>query len=288
MRRWGRRILVVAGVLVLSAALVWWTSPWTAGRLDALSSRVLFRVETSDSMVALTLDDGPSDATPRLLELLERHDARATFFVLAERARRREALTRRIVREGHELGNHFLRDRPTWRLSGCEVRRALARADAILDDFGSPRWVRPGGGWVDDDLLAASREQGYRVALGSVYPFDTVLPFPSLLAAFVLHKVHPGAVVVLHDGDERGERTAAVLERVLPELRARGYRVVTLSRLVREARRGRPVGACVESSLDGFPGGQLSRPGPLGGMAIPPPHASRRAPSWSLPPPTSP
>lgn len=89
---------------------------------------------------------------------------------------------------------------------------------------------------MDGDLLAAAREQGYRVALGSVYPFDTVLPVPSVLAAFVLRKARPGAVIVLHDGDERGERTAAVLERVLPELQARGYRLVTLSRLARDAR----------------------------------------------------
>ena len=236
MRRWGRRIVRVAALAALLAGLVWWTSPWLAGRLDAVYPEVLFRVATSDSLVALTLDDGPSNATPRLLELLERHDARATFFVLAERVRRREALTRRIVREGHELGNHFLRDRLTWRLSRPEVRSALAVADSILQGFGSPRWVRPGGGWVDDDLLAAAQGRGYRVALGSVYPFDTALPFPSLLAAFVLRKAAPGAVIVLHDGDERGERTAAVLELVLPELRARGYRVVTLSRLVDGAR----------------------------------------------------
>ena len=135
MRRWGRRLVALAGGLALLAGLVWWTSPWLAGRLDGVYPEVLFRVETSDSLVALTLDDGPSRATPRLLELLERHDARATFFVLAERARRRDALTRRIVIEGHELGNHLLRDRPTWRLSGDEARRADG-TDRPLTDFG--------------------------------------------------------------------------------------------------------------------------------------------------------
>lgn len=231
-RRWTLPALGgVLGVGVATAAF-WWHTPWLARGLDEVSDRVLFHVETGDSAVALTLDDGPSEATPRLLELLARHDARATFFVLAEQAARREELTRRIVGEGHELGNHLVRDRPTWRLSRPEVGAALGRADSVLARFGDPRWVRPGGGWVDGDLLAAADAQGYRVALGSVYPFDARLERPGLLATFVLRKVRPGSVIILHEGAGRGARTLAVLRRVLPALRARGYRVTTLSGLV--------------------------------------------------------
>lgn len=232
MRRWLRRALTAAVLLLAVAAVLWWSSPWIAGRLGDLSGEILFRVDTEEPLVALTLDDGPSSATPEILEILERHRVRATFFVLAEEAARRGPLTRRIVREGHELGNHLLRDRPTWRLSRDETDDALRRADSILVRFGGARWVRPGGGWVDYDLRAAAERHGYRVALGSVYPFDARLPFPSLLAAFVERKVRPGAVIVLHDGPERGPRTAEVLRRVLPTLRERGYGIVTLGRLV--------------------------------------------------------
>lgn len=232
MRRWLRRALTAAVLLLAVAAVLWWSSPWIAGRLGDVSSEVVFRVETEEPLVALTLDDGPSPATPEILEILERHRVRATFFVLAEEAGRRGALTRRIVREGHELGNHLLRDRPTWRLSREETDDALRRADSLLVPFGGARWVRPGGGWVDYDLRAAAERHGYRIALGSVYPFDARLPFPSLLAAFVERKVRPGAVIVLHDGPDRGPRTAEVLRRVLPALREQGYVVVTLGRLV--------------------------------------------------------
>ncbi len=228
LRRGIRRLVLAGGLLVVGAALTWWSSPWIARGLHRLSPNVLYHVDTPDSLVALTLDDGPSRATPRILDVLERHGAAATFFVLGEHAKRHPALTRRIVREGHELGNHLYRDRPTWRLSREEVRDAVHRTAAVLAPYGGTHWIRPGSGWVDEDLVAVAAARGDRIALGSVYPFDTLLPFPGLLAGFVSRKVRPGSVIVLHDGPDRGRRTAEVLDRMLPELRARGYRVVTL------------------------------------------------------------
>lgn len=238
LRAWLLVALVAAAILVAATPVLWWNSPWIARRLDDLSDGVLFRVETDRRVVALTLDDGPSSATPEILEVLERHGAKATFFVLAEEATRHADVTRRVVREGHELGNHLLRDRPTWRLSREETADALRRADSVLSAYGGARWVRPGGGWVDGDLLAAAEELGYRVALGSVYPFDARLPAPELLAAFVVRKVRSGSVIVLHEGPERGPRTVEVLRRALPALHDRGYRVVTLGRLVDSAAAG--------------------------------------------------
>lgn len=227
--------LVAIGVLLAAIATLWWTSPRIARGLGALSSRVVFRVGTADSLVALTVDDGPSEVTSRLLDLLARHRARATFFVLADRAKRREALVRRIVAEGHELGNHLVRDRPTWILSRDEVRASVRRADSVLSRHGGSRWLRPGAGWVDGDVLAVAEEEGHRVALGSVYPVDAWIHRPRVLASFVLRKVRPGSVIVLHEGPGRGAATVETLGRVLPALRARGYRVVKLGRLVEAA-----------------------------------------------------
>jgi peptidoglycan/xylan/chitin deacetylase (PgdA/CDA1 family) len=234
----GRRLGIVScasGVLVVVAASVWWFSPWLARRADGLTERVLFHADTREPVVALTLDDGPSPSTAGILNLLERHGARATFFVLAEEVRAHPGVARRIVASGHELGNHFLRDRPSWRLPREEVERALRRSSAILAPFDTVRWVRPGGGWFDGELLDAARDRGLRVALGSVYPFDAWIERPGVLASFVVERVRPGSVIVLHEGGERGPRTVEVLRRILPALDRRGYRVVTLSDLHRAA-----------------------------------------------------
>jgi peptidoglycan/xylan/chitin deacetylase (PgdA/CDA1 family) len=75
------------------------------------------------------------------------------------------------------------------------------------------------------------RRAGYECALGSVYPVDAGLGWPWLSRRYILAHARPGAIIILHDRGQRGERTAAVLGRVLPELRARGYGIVTLSEL---------------------------------------------------------
>ena len=80
-------------------------------------------------------------------------------------------------------------------------------------------------------MLALAEERGYGTALGDVFPFDPQIPSSRFHAWYILQTVRPGSVIVLHDAGDRGERTAATLETVLPALRERGYRVVTLSEL---------------------------------------------------------
>jgi peptidoglycan/xylan/chitin deacetylase (PgdA/CDA1 family) len=244
MRR-GAAAVGVGGLLGAAAAL--WTAPrWLVPRLAARSPRCLYAVPTGERAVALTFDDGPDPAhTPAVLGLLAAHGARATFFPISGRVPGREALVADVVARGHELGNHLTRDEPSVRLPPAAFAAALREAGAVLSRFGPVRWVRPGGGWYTGAMLDAIERAGCRCALGSVYPYDAHVAAPRLAAAYVLANVRPGAVVVLHEGGGRGRRTVDVLRRVLPALRARGYRAVTLSELeaLREpAAAGRPGG----------------------------------------------
>ena len=204
----------------------------------------LYHVETSAPVVALTLDDGPdARGTPRLLALLAAHDARATFFLISERVRGNEPLVAALLRAGHEAGNHLTRDEPSIGLGPARFEAALVEADTVLRRAGArPRWVRPGGGLYTAVMVAVMRRHGYRCALGSVYPYDPAIPWPRYAAWFILRNVRPGAILVLHEGGGRGPRTERVLAAVLPELRRRGIRVVTLTELMRsEPRRSEPM-----------------------------------------------
>ena len=216
---------------MLAGAL--WTAPrWLVPRLAARSPRCLYLVRTRERVVALTLDDGPDAAhTPAILRLLHAHGARATFFLISGRVPGREARVAAAVAAGHELGNHLTRDEPSIRLPLDAFTAALREAGTVLGRFGPVRWVRPGSGWYTRAMLDAIEREGCRCALGSVYPYDAHVPSARLAAAYVLANARPGAVIVLHEGGGRGRRTIAVLRRVLPALRARGYRVVTLSEL---------------------------------------------------------
>lgn len=228
-----RVMALVASAAILLAAFLWWCSPLLFRLAGATSDGVLYRVPGADSAVALTIDDAPRPGTTdEILRVLERHGARATFFVIGSRARRHPDLVRAIRRGGHEIGHHMWRDRRSLALDSASFRRALLRTDSTLARFGDQRWLRPGGGLYSDRMVRAARRHGHRIALGDVYPLDPVVRWPAPVTRFVLAWVRPGSVIILHDGEGRGERTAEVLRRVLPELRERGLDVVSLGDLV--------------------------------------------------------
>lgn len=229
-------------MLLLFLGLVpslYWLSPLLFRAWASRSPDVLFRVETGDRAVALTIDDGPDPTTtPEILDVLERHHARATFFLIGSRTERHRELVRQIVVRGHEIANHMWLDVPSRDLDSATFERRLRRTHRTLSRFAEPRWLRPGSGLYDDRVVRWAEAHGYRVALGTVYPFDTTVRWPGLVARFVVGWARPGSVIILHDGAGRGGRTADALRRALPDLARRGLRVTTLSALVDGAANG--------------------------------------------------
>ncbi|MGH9727927.1 MAG: polysaccharide deacetylase family protein [Candidatus Acidiferrales bacterium] len=194
---------------------------------------------TGDSTtLALTFDDGPNAAaTPALLDLLDKQDARATFFLIGRHVRAFPALARGIAARGHAIGNHtethpnliFLsRKQLCGELNSCR--------DAILSAVGGTgelRWMRPPFGFRGPPLNAVVRELGYSgVAMWSKWAWDWK-PQPAQPVIHRLRRVTGGDIVLLHDGDHRvleGDRrhTVAALEHWLPRWKDAGIRFVTL------------------------------------------------------------
>ncbi|GAB5536746.1 MAG: polysaccharide deacetylase family sporulation protein PdaB [Rubricoccaceae bacterium] len=197
------------------------------------SPNALFSVATADSVVAFTFDDGPElGHTDAVLDALAEHGARATFFLLGERAAAHPGLVQRIVDEGHEIGNHGWQLQAAILLPAVRLRADIARTDSVLRRFASPTWYRPSVGFYNRGVRWAAESNGYRIALGSLVPNDPQVRSADRHVAHILKTVRPGDIVVLHDGI--GDRVTApeILHRVLPELARRGYRTVTLSELV--------------------------------------------------------
>ncbi len=194
---------------------------------------VLFFTDTTERVVALTLDDGPDPVlTPRVLEVLAAHDARATFFVLGERAQGQPALLRAIAAAGHELGNHTWRDEPTVRLAPAALEASLRATARVLEPVAPVTLFRPGSGWLTARGVATAERLGYRCVLGSVYPHDPQIRVAGYAAWDVLRRVRPGAIVVLHEGRPDRERVLTILDAVLSRLRREGFRVTTVSDLL--------------------------------------------------------
>jgi len=195
-------------------------------------------VRTAAPVAALTFDDGPDpESTPPLLDLLARHGARATFFLVGRRAARHPGLVARIAAEGHAIGNHSW-DHPSLpRLPAAAVADQLRRTRAALGDP-RPRLMRPPYG--DQSLAShlAARRLGYRVIAWSVVGADWAGDDGATIAARVLAGLRPGAIVLLHDSlcsyaaeghRDRGPVRAAVAE----VLAARpGWRFVTVPELL--------------------------------------------------------
>lgn len=243
MRR--RRLLIgfgIAGITAAAAAALWSPPAWLVNLLPVLFPGCLYRVPTTAPLVALTIDDGPDPVTtPLLLAELGRQQVGATFFLISERVSGHEALARHLVTAGHELGNHLSRDEPSISLSSGDFEKDLLRAHRTLAQFGPVKWARPGSGRYSRSMITIMRRHGYRCALGSVYPYDALLPSARFASAFILRNAGPGAIIILHDGGQRGFRSARVLRNVLPELRRRGFQVVTLSQMVAKANTRRTV-----------------------------------------------
>lgn len=221
------------GAAVLAMLLIAFFQPMPVLRwLARRSPDVLYFVDTREKVVALTIDDVPHpQVTPEILDVLRENGVHATLFVIGDHAAGNAEILERARREGHELGNHLAHERAAVALSPEQLSEELAEVEAIIRPSGQVKWFRPGSGWYSGRMIEQVKARGYRSALGSVYPFDNALRSEALIAKYVTGQVFPGAIIILHDGKPDRIRTAGVLRRVLPELKARGYRVVTLSEL---------------------------------------------------------
>ena len=201
-------------------------------------SRVVASVATREHHVALTIDDGPHPATtPELLRVLRSHGARATFFLIGERAQRHPDLVRRIAADGHELANHLMHDEPSIRLASTEFRRQLAQVHELLAPFGDVVFFRPGSGWFTTRMLRDAAAQGYACALGTPLLLVTQYRNPRHTGRVLARRAHCGAVIVLHEGDESRAGVSAVADALLVELTRRNLRVTTLFELGGQAQR---------------------------------------------------
>jgi peptidoglycan/xylan/chitin deacetylase (PgdA/CDA1 family) len=235
---------VVLGVIcaTLAALLVVLVQPlWAFSVLARVQPRILWRGDVTESMVALTFDDGPSSAhTPRVLEILARHQAHATFFLIGERAVQHPELVARLRASGHEIGNHSISIRSTVDAKDADFVETLLRTERILGIDGSPKLFRPPGGKIRPRQVRLAAANGYRVVLGSAYPYDGGHPPPGYIRWIVTKNLAPGVVVILHDGIPDPTRMIAVLDDILSEGRRKGYRFVSVGELLARERGGRP------------------------------------------------
>lgn len=202
---------------------------------STLLGPALVRLER-DTDAALTFDDGPSPDTALILDVLKEKKVRATFFLCGAAVERYPELARRIVAEGHELGNHtyshpylHLKSRETIAAEIDRTQDAIERATGVR-----PAYFRPPHGVRWFTLWPVLRERGMTLALWNSFPTEGASPADEIVRRAMARLV-PGAIILLHDGREArppGQdlrpATVEALPRIIDGARRAGYRFVLL------------------------------------------------------------
>ncbi|SKA75685.1 Polysaccharide deacetylase [Prosthecobacter debontii] len=214
------------------AAIVFWTVFAIIGYGSTIPSSRLFgphvtelpEPQTQQNQVWITLDDGPDPViTPLLLDILDRHQAKAGFFLIGDRAQKHPDLVREIAKRGHLIGNHsqthpsanfwILRPKRMWaEVAGCQK--------TLGEILGTPpTWFRPPVGHHNLFLSPPLRALGLTMAIWNCRGFDGVIQDPALILELIGKQLRPGSIILLHDAVPSGPD---VLESTLKLIQARG------------------------------------------------------------------
>ncbi len=186
----------------------------------------------SNRYVALTFDGGPWRSwTDGVLRVLKRNDARATFFFIGKHVRLYPRVGRRVVRAGHQIGNHTMSHPRLTSCSNARVKRELRGTNReIRRRYGvSPTVFRPPDGITDSRVRRVARSLGLTQVMWTADSADWLYPAPSAITRRVMRRVKPGGIVLMHDGGGNRSTTVKALPTIIRRLRARGWEFVTVS-----------------------------------------------------------
>ena len=208
------------------------------GRSSSVFASSVWRGNRARRAIALTFDDGPSECTPPILEVLDRCGVRATFFQCGANAERLPEIARAVAQAGHEIGNHS-HSHPMFcfRSSGYMEQQLRHAQECIGTHTGAhPVWFRAPYGVRWPGLDGAQRRTGLRGVMWTVIGYDWSLKADAIVSR-VARRAANGAILCLHDGRElrvkpdAGETVEAV-RRLVPVLLDRGYEFETVSQLL--------------------------------------------------------
>jgi peptidoglycan/xylan/chitin deacetylase (PgdA/CDA1 family) len=200
-------------------------------------AKTIYKVEPSnkEKVIALTIDDGPwPKTTAEMLDILKQNHVKATFFWVGSALQENPEIAKRVVAEGHAIGNH------TWHHWYRKMDEATAKSEIektnelIYKTTGvKTSFFRPPGGYLNNGLAAYAKSQKNSVVMWSVTSADTDPRAKyQVFVKNVIRDAKPGAIVLMHDGGGNRERTVKALPAIVSGLKQQGYRFVTVPELL--------------------------------------------------------
>lgn len=215
--------------LILLALFKGWIAPAYLPESQGFGP-LLVRFDCDEKLLALTFDDGPDQDTLELLEVLDRLEVQATFFLIGKQIEKRPEVAREIVRRGHQVGNHTY-SHPD--LSRCSVGQLAFEVDhtAHLIEQATgvrPRFFRPPYGFRNRSTMRFLHKRGYRVANWSVNSLDFMQLGVLSLYHRLLQRALPGDIILLHDGPGCRRQTVDAIALAIRRWQEQGYQFVRL------------------------------------------------------------
>jgi peptidoglycan/xylan/chitin deacetylase (PgdA/CDA1 family) len=224
------------------AGLATWAGFQSMWPTSQVYGRTFIGLDRGSRYLALTYDDGPNDPwTLRLLEVLDRHSVKATFFLLGRFVRQKPEIVRELASAGHVIGNHSWDHPRLIFVSNAELRRQVEQTQsAIFDACGvSPRLFRPPYGGRRPGTLSAIRKLGLEPIMWNVTCYDWKATSADRVLAHARRQIHGGDVLLMHDGDQRAMgadrlHTVGGTDRIVAQYKAEGLQFVTIPEMMKK------------------------------------------------------
>ena len=232
-----RWLAIVFALLLVVFLALYGTWQLSRSRDFQLFGEIVPRVDTSEKVVALTFDDGPTpEYTDGVLDVLRERGVKATFFLMGVDAEKNPEQVRAIIADGHELGNHTFNHPDMTLASVDKAKDEVERTDAALRSAGYSGEIhfRPPFGKKLIGLPLYLSEHDRKTITWDVEPesYSDVAADPKLITAHVLEKARPGSIIILHVMYKARETSRQALPDVIDGLHAQGFRFVTVSELL--------------------------------------------------------
>lgn len=221
------KILIIISIIILVALFILFS--WLP--FSTPFGKVISSVKTKEKLVALTFDDGPGENTQEIINILEKNNISATFFVVGQQVKLNESIIQNIKEKRFEIGVHTM-THPFLYHKNYEILKSKNYIESITNT--TINLFRPPYGLRTPTTIKISKEANLQIILWDVFPRDYKANKEKIVKR-VLRNVKPGSIICLHDGPENRNETVKALPEIIEKLQELNYSFVTVNELISSA-----------------------------------------------------